>query len=349
MKTTRAMKLARLIKLNNRYAPLLDTGLKLGALLLPIGGVVGLCLWTMFNNYLGWLGQASLPLAQAGDWLFVLVFGAAVALYFGSIVLAPAALTSMFQWNVPGVETRKKISQACGASAAGALLSTIALLLWKDIAALVSVMASTCLGALSAAFILTRYMQPYSTVLAACIHHAALSLAFLLWSVALLAFLVPSIGSLGDIWPIPAVLGLSGSIFLLLILYIIKPAAGVFVGLVLSCFWIGEQASPQGGSMIPSALYTANLGGGRPAHHVQSEVTNGEICNLGIEARPILVFEPAGCEQDTALARLRTLKGLGRLDRKKLLTDWKIEAERQVEDASSIQNPSKQSNLRAGV
>jgi len=58
MKNSRAAKLAWLLKQHDRYAPLLDTGLKLARLLvLPIGGAVGLCLWTMFSSYLGWLGK----------------------------------------------------------------------------------------------------------------------------------------------------------------------------------------------------------------------------------------------------------------------------------------------------
>lgn len=349
MKNPRATKLAWLLKQNNRYAPILDTGLKLAALLLPISGAVGLCLWTMFSNYLGWLGKASLPLAQAGDWLFLLAFGIAVSLYFGGIVLAPAALTALFRGNAPVAASHREMSQACVGSAAMALLSTLALLLWKDIPALISTMTPTLVGSLAAGLVRTRHMRPYSAILTACIEHAALSLAFLLWSIALLAFLLPSIGSVGESWPLTALLALSVSLFLLLILYIIRPAAGIFVGLVLSCFWIGEQASPQGGSMIPSALYTANLGGGRPAHLDQSRVTQGEICNLGVEAQPVLVFEPAGCEQKAALARLSKLKNLRSLDRKKLLTAWKIEAERQIEGASSHQTRSKQLDQQAGA
>jgi len=292
--------------------------------------------------------QASLPLAQAGDWLFLLLFGVAVSLYFGILVLAPAALTSLFR-ATSITAGGKQISQACVASAAMALLSTMALLFWNGIPALLGVMGSTLLGSLSAGYMRTRYMRPHSAVWTACTEQGALSLAFLIWFIALLAFLFPSSGSVGKIWPLPVVLGLSGSLFLLLVLYIIRPAAGIFVGLVLSFFWIGEQASPQGGSMIPSALYIANLGGGRPALLDQSRVRRGEICNLGVEARRVLVFEPAGCEQKSALARLRKLKELDRLDRKKLLTDWKIEAERQIEGASQRQSRSKQPDQKIGV
>lgn len=81
--------------------------------------------------------------------------------------------------------------------------------------------------------------------------------------------------------------------------------------------------------MVASALYAANLGGGRPAHIEQGDV-DGEICNLGIDARPVLVFERKGCEHEAALKRLHALKGLGSLARKRLLTTWKTEAESQI-------------------
>lgn len=349
MKNPHATKLAWLMKQNRRYRPLLNTGLVLGALLLPVSGAVGLLLWTLFSRYLGWLGKASLPLAQAGDWLFLLAFGAAVSFCFAGIVLSPAILVSLFRWKVPAAASHKQMSQACAVSAASALLSTVALLLLKNVLALVGVMAATLFGALAAGFVRARHMRPYGAVRTACAEHVALSVAFLIWSCALLPFLLSSPWPIGSIWPLPAALGVAAGLFLLLILYIIKPAADIFVGLVLSGLWIGEAASPQGGSMIPSALYTANLGGGRPAHVDQNRVVQGEICNLGVEAEPVLVFEPAGCEQKAALARLGSLKGLGSLDRKRLLTHWKMEAEKQIEGASKGQSLSTRLDQRAGA
>lgn len=323
-------KLAWLIKQNKRYAPLLDTGLKLGALLLPIGGAVGLWLWTIFSGYLGWLGQAPLPVTQAGDWLFLLAFGVVASLIFTALVLAPAAWTPIVQWNAPAGIGSRTIRQSCGASAAVTLMSTAAFLWWEDVPTALAVIVPATLGGLTGGFVITRYAPPYGGVLMACLAFAASSLLTLLWFSSLWTLLAPSVEPLGKTWPTIIALGLTGGLATLLAAYIMKPTLGIFAGLLITGFWISEEVSPEGGAMVASALYSANLGGGRPAHIDQSKVTEGEVCNLGVDARPVLVFETGGCERKLALKRVRSLKGLRSLDRKRVLMDWRAKAEEQL-------------------
>jgi hypothetical protein len=325
--------LAWLIKQNERYAPLLDTGLKLGALLLPIGGAAGLWLWTIFSGYLGWLGQAPLPLTQAGDWLFLLAFGIVASLIFTGLMLAPAAWTSIVRWNAPTGADPRTIRQSCGASAAVTLLSAAAFLWWTHVPSSLAVILPSVLGGLAGGFRVTRAKPPYRVVLGACLAFAASSLLNLLWFSSLWILLAPSVAPLGETWPTAVATGLTGGLVLLLAAYIIKPPLGIIGGLLLTGLWISEEASPEGGVMIASALYTANLGGGRPAHIDQSRVGEGEICNLGVDARPVIVLEPAGCARDAALKRVRALKGLRSLDRKHVLLNWRAKAEKQLRGA----------------
>ncbi|OLP59179.1 hypothetical protein BJF93_04555 [Xaviernesmea oryzae] len=323
-------KLAWLIKQNKRYAPLLDTGLKLGVLLLPIGGAVSLWLWTIFSGYLGWLGQAPLPVTQAGDWLFLLAFGVVTSLIFTGLVLAPAAWTSMVQWNAPAGIDSRAIRQSCGASSAVTLFSTAAFLWWEDVPTAVAVIGPATLGGLTGGFVMTRYKPPYSSVLVACLAFAASSLLTLVWFSSLWILLASYVEPLVKTWPTIIALGLTGGLAMLLAAYIMKPALSIFAGLLIAGFWISGEASPEGGVMVATALYSADLGGGRPAHIDQSQVIEGEVCNLGVDARPVLVFETDGCERNVALKRVRSLKGLRSLDRKRILMDWRMKAEEQL-------------------
>lgn len=287
-------------------------------------------LWTIFSGYLGWLGQAPLPVTQAGDWLLLLAFGVVASLIFTALVLAPAAWTSIVRWNAPAGIASRTIRQSCGASAAVTLLSVAVFLGWKDVPTAVAVLVPAMLGGLAGGFVITRYRSPYGNVLAACLAFAASSLLTLLWFSSLWTLLAPSVQPLGKGWPTMIALGLTGGLVMLLAAYIMRPALGIFAGLLLTGFWISEEASPDGGTMIASALFSANLGGGRPAHIDQSKVAEGEVCNLGVDARPVLVLEAHGCERKAALKRVRSLKGLGSLDRKQVLTVWRVNAEEQL-------------------
>jgi hypothetical protein len=113
--------------------------------------------------------------------------------------------------------------------------------------------------------------------LAAFLAFAASSLLIVCWFVFLWLLLIPATEPLGKAWPIVTALGLTGGLVLLLTAYIMKPATGIFLGLLITGFWVSDQASPEGGAIIPSALYSANLGGGRPAHIDQSRLIKGKF------------------------------------------------------------------------
>jgi hypothetical protein len=267
--------------------------------------------------------------SQAGDWLFVLAFGAVVSLIFTALVLAPAAWTLIVQWNSAEFAS-ETIRQSCGASAAVTLLST-AIFLWRqDVPVALTVIAPTLLGGLAGGFVITRYKPPYRNVIAVCLGFSASSLLILLWFSSLFTLLSPFFMPCDEIWSTIIALGLVCVLGILLAAYIIKRAAGIFLGLLIAGFWIIEQVSPEGGTMVASALYSANLGGGRPAHVDQSKVTQGEVCNLGVDMRPVLVLEADGCERVAALKRLRSLRGLGSLERKRVLMGWRLKAEEQL-------------------
>ncbi|RYF04424.1 MAG: hypothetical protein EOO77_29670 [Oxalobacteraceae bacterium] len=192
------------------------------------------------------------------------------------------------------------------------------------------------LGGLVGGFVITRYKPPYGNVIAACLGFAASSMLILLWFSTLFTSFAPFFTPSSKALSVIIALGLTGGLGVLLAAYIMKPALGIYAGLLIASFWIGEQASPENGAMIASALYSANLGGGRPAHVDQRKVTQGEVCNLGIDIRLVLVLEADGCERAPALKRLRSLRGLGSLERKRVLMGWRMKAEEQLRGSPNV-------------
>lgn len=332
-------KVAWLIKQNKRYAPLLDTGLKLSPILVGIAAMVGLWLWTVFNGYLGQLGQAPLPVAKAGDWLFVLLFGLAVALVFAAIILIPATWTSMVRWNAPATVPSDVIVQACTACAIATLTPLIATLYLGETWTGIGVLAAVILGGVAGGLAMRRGGPPYGPVATACMGFAASSFLIIIWFTSLSLLLIPTFKPLATDWPWLTFLALTALLVMLLVACIVRPMVGVVVGLAITGVWIVEQASPDGGRIIASALYTANLGGGRPARIVQGHVA-GEICNLGVEARPVLVYEREGCERRAAFDRLDALKTLGSLARQEKLQNWRNEAEYRLRGRPTTKQPS---------
>lgn len=60
-------RLGWLLKQNKRYAPLLNTGLKLAPIPLAVGALLALPMLFLFNAYLGQLNQPPIPVSQVGD------------------------------------------------------------------------------------------------------------------------------------------------------------------------------------------------------------------------------------------------------------------------------------------
>lgn len=324
-----ARRLDRLLRWNRRYAPLIDTVIKLIPLIAAAGSILGLCLWSVFGGYLGQLGQAPLPVKDAVDWIFIPLFGAFAWLVLGVIVLAPAAWTTAVRMSAPAHVPPCVVRQACGVCAAATLLViavavVVTPLMSRELTPYVP-LAATAMGGLAGGAVLTRGRGPRLGVLYACLGFAGASLFLIVWSASLWIVLAPAVEPFAANRPLAAVLGLFSILAFLIAVYVTKPPVGILVGLAITCLWVRRQASPDGGTLIASALYAANLGGGRPARIDQDRV-DGEVCNLGVEARQVLFFEKKGCNRQAAFRRLRTLKGLDSLARRRELVAWKVEA-----------------------
>ena len=318
-------KLAWALKQNRRYAPLLDTGLKFSPILVGVAAAVGIWLWTIFSGYLGQLGQAPLPVTQAGDWLFLLLFGFVISVVFAAIIIVPAAWTSTVRSIAPSTMEAATIIRACGACATATFFLTALVLLLDETRILLWVVATMIGGGLAGGLLMARREPSHRLFGKAFLGFAASSLAILVWLSVLFALLAPTLASSAVESSLAISFGLLAALAFLIACSIMKPAAGLPVGLAITVVWLFAQASPDGGRLIASALYTANLGGGRPARVAQDHVV-GEICNLAVEARPVRVFEPNGCERGAAFRRLDELKGLGSLARKRKLAAWRSEA-----------------------
>lgn len=109
-------RLAWAIRQNNRYAPLLDTAFKASPIFALVAGAAGLFLWAVFNAYLGQLGQEALPASQAGQWLFLPLFGFLLALLIAAVVLLPAIWTSTVRWVAPSTINGEAIRRSCRAT-----------------------------------------------------------------------------------------------------------------------------------------------------------------------------------------------------------------------------------------
>ncbi len=319
-------KLSWLLKQNGRYAPLLDTVLKLLSLLVPAGIIVGLSSRVTFNAYLGQIGQAPLPTGQADDLLFLFIIGAYVSLIFAVIILAPAAWTTIVRSYAPDDITTDTIRKACGVSAGTVLLFGIVTFWFGGNPTPYGVLAALALGGLTGGLVITHTRMSFRLLAAAFLGFAISSFAISYWLTCLLLLLMPVAEPLATGWPLASAIGLVALLGLQIALCIAKPALGIVAGLAITLGWIMLQVSPDGGRMLPAALYVTNLGGGRPAH-IDQEQVDGEICNLGVDARPVLVFEQGGCERRAAFRRLNELSGLNSLARKHVLAEWKAEVQ----------------------
>ncbi|WP_375403004.1 hypothetical protein [uncultured Sphingomonas sp.] len=318
-------KLAWVLKQNRRYAPLLDTGLKLSPILVGVAAAMGIWLWTIFSGYFGQLGQAPLPVTQAGDWLFLLLFGFIISVVFAAIIIVPAAWTSTVRSIAPQTMEAATIIRACGACATATFFMTALAFFLYETRILLWVIATMIVGGLAGGLVMACREPSHRLFGKAFLGFAASSLALIVWLSVLFALLAPTVASSTAKSSLAVSFGLLAALAFLIACSIMKPVAGLLVGLAITVIWLFAQASPDGGRLIASALYTANLGGGRPARVAQDHVV-GEICNLAVEARPVWVYEPNGCERGAAFRRLDELKGLGSLARKLKLAVWRSEA-----------------------
>ena len=316
--------LAWVLKRNRLFAPLLDTALKLGTLAVALGAAVALPMLVVFNAYLGQLNQPAVPASQAGDWVFLVLFSILVSVVFALVATVPASWTSLVRWNAPGVPVAL-VRQACGATALATILMIALTVAAGSRWILAGLAGATLLGGLAGGLVITRGHPPDRRTALACLGFAGTALMLVTWLASLWILLAPTVAPFAADWPLATLVGLVMLLVLMLAISIARPPLGIIVGFLITGYWVVEQAAPDGGTMIASGLYTANLGGGRPFHGPQP-VMRGEVCNLGIDTRPALYVEIGGCTRAAAFRRLNALKGLGSLARRRMLRRWQAEA-----------------------
>lgn len=313
-------KLTWIIEQNKRLSPLWDTVVKLGSALLALSIPLALALWTIFSGYLGHIGQAPLPATQASEWGFLLVFSFTAAWVFSLIALIPAFWRGAMIWNGLSPSGASSSREYLGVGVVTLAVITPLLLTNSPISMTLqfsAMLAAIFLGGIYGGLIAKRTGRKF---LHWSLIHMGAAFTLMLWVVVMWGLLAPAIASATG-GGFLAIAMLVATFAFLMCASFAHPALGMMVGIMVTGFWLVFQADPNSGVLIPRALYTANLGGGRPAHIAQADVL-GEICNLGVDARPVLVFEQCGCEWSTAAARLRQLRGKSSLERKMLLRDW---------------------------
>jgi hypothetical protein len=298
-----ASKIDRIIDQNNRLTPLWDSALKIGSALLALCIPLTMGLWTVFSNYLGHIGQVPLPTAQASEWAFLLVFSFTAAAAFGIIALIPVLWRKAMVWNGLSPSSASS-SREYIVAGLGTLLISISFLTTNLPSFLIWMTLALVLWGCICGWWVAR--RTSGKLLPNCLLHIIMIFALTFWLMEMWLLLAPVIEAEID-GPFLAIAVLAVIIAILMCACFTHAALGLVTTVMVTGFWLAFQADPNGGMLIPKALYTANLGGGRPANIAQADVL-GEICNLGVEARPVLVFERCGCEWSAAAAGLRQLR-----------------------------------------
>jgi len=314
------LKLGWLLKQNKRYAPLLDTVLKLAPIPVAIGAVLALPMLFIFNGYLGQLNQPPIPVSQASDWVFLLLFGILASAMFAVIVLLPAVWTTVVRWNAPTLPERR-IQLACGVTALVTVLIVVVTLALNTNWFAMGLIGATIVGGVAGGWVATGGPPAHKNLVETSAGFMLSAFVVVIWLVLLLSLLSPMFEVFANGRPYLTLVGMMVLLLAMLGLSIVKPALGAIVGTMITGFWGIEQSSPDRGTMIASALYAANLGGGRPARIAQPE-DRGEICNLGVDERQVLYFEAEGCSRAAAFRRLRDLKGKNSIGRRQQIRLW---------------------------
>lgn len=309
-----------MIKQNKRYAPFLDTVQKLSAVLIALGAVMSIPVVVLFNGFLGYLDRSAIPVLQNGMWVYLLLFSIASAFAFALIVFMPSMMTVAVRLNAPGLP-HANVKRASITTVLVAIGILVGLLWFGESWLVVAVTSATVLGGLAGARAAIGFVPSQKRFWAFIVGFGGMALLVMFWTVSLFVLLAPLAHSIFGDWPNFAVVALVLLLVAMLVVSIWQPTMGISLGLLLTVNWTAQQASPDGGIMVASALYTANLGGGRPAEVLQPSNV-GEICNLGVAERPVLFFEVKGCSRPAAFARLRSLAGKTSMERRRIIREW---------------------------
>lgn len=323
-------KFDRLIVKHSRLSPLIDTFCKIVPLMFGSAVVLTPILWAFFGEFLGLIGQRPLPIEQAGQWHFLLLFIAAAACAVAALVSAPAVLT-LYSRHADASDSGRAQLAYCRVAVVTFLGIVLTISVgsyapyadsWMPLAVMVILFVAGYFGG-------KARLEPapfsYRAVAPLALLAGGQALVFALWLVSMWPLFSFTLSAeTGFALAANVVVALSGTLFLLLT-SVTRPWLGIGLCIALTGFWTVRQANPNEGFLIAKALYTANLGGGRPARITQDDV-DGEICDLGVERRSVLIYEPAGCEWSVVQKRFKSLHGLDSLQRKRILSEWKKEA-----------------------
>jgi hypothetical protein len=334
------LKLSWLLKQNKRYAPLLDTVLKLAPIPVAIGAVLALPMLFIFNGYLRQLNQPPIPVSQASDWVFLLLFGILASAMFAVIALLPAVWTTVVRWNAPTMPERT-IKLACGMTALVTVFVVAVTLALNTKSFAMGLVGATVVGGMAGGWVASGGPPAYKDFIAKSAGFMLSAFMVVFWLVLLLSLLSPMFEVFTNGRPYLTLVGMMVLLLAMLGLSIVKPALGAIVGTMITGFWVVEQSSPDRGTMIASALYAANLGGGRPARIAQPE-DRGEICNIGVDERQVLYFEAEGCSRGAAFRRLRDLKGKNSIGRRQQIRLWNAV----VKERRAVRDPQNSADRR---
>ncbi|MDQ1231011.1 hypothetical protein [Sphingomonas sp. SORGH_AS_0879] len=309
-----------MIKQNRRYAPFLDTAQKISAVLIAMGAFMSVPVVILFNGFLGYLDQSAIPVLQNGMWVYLLLFSIASAFAFALIVFMPSTMTMAVRLNAPGLP-HPNVKRACITTVLVVIVILVGLLWYRESWLAIAMISAIVLGALGGAWAAIGFVPSQKRFWAFIVGFGAMALLVMVWTASLFVLLAPLAQSIAGNCPNLAAVALMLLLVAMLVVSIWQPVMGILLGLLLTVGWTAQQASPDGGIMIASALYTANLGGGRPASVLQPSDA-GEICNLGVAERPVLFFEVKGCSRPAAFARLRSLAGKTSMERRRIIREW---------------------------
>lgn len=283
-----------------RWQPLMEMGLKLGALTWVTTSFLS---WLLLNAYLGAIGQRGIPLDLAGTWAALVLMGAILTLAvaaMGSVFIVGEQMMRPLHPDGP-VPQSTRVTFFVAATAA-----LVALLLLEEVTGRTMVGLFAALPAGLAAgvgvrrwFLGKAEAQERGKVVG--FLGAWIVVATLLFLLVAAEFGIVLRLQLEEKTPFLLALGLS--LIQLGLCTFLSSAWAISVTLV-SIAWLTTAVSPGIYAIVLIALQATNLGGGLPSEALLTKEA-ATICNLGTAQRPVIYRERNGCTKAAALTRLR--------------------------------------------